>query len=104
MEPAQVWGGSALMVLVVWATTLAAEATAGPTAAIRDRAMLPSGRRSVRTSRRGPALTSWGGTAGLRGWTPAVMPRMVFSGSPPDGRAAPKAHTGPEVSWLARCA
>src|ERR1017187_1503661 len=32
------------------------------------------------------------------------MPRTVCRGSPPEGRAAAKAHTGPEVSWSARWA
>jgi hypothetical protein len=104
MELSQVCRGRALMVLVVASMLADAEAMAGATAVMRARSMLPSGRRNVRGFRRWPALTSCGSTLWLRESTPAVMPRMVCSGSPPDGSAAARAHTGPEVSWSARCA
>ena len=101
MGLSHVRAGSCLMVLVVWATTADAEAMAGGTAVMRARSMLPSGRRKVRGLSRWTALTSCGSAPRPIASAPAVMPRMVFSGSPPEGNAAAKAHTGPEVSWLA---
>jgi len=77
---------------------------AGATAAIRERSMLPSCRRRVRGSRRWAALTSLRERAAAQRVRPGGDARMVFSGSPPEGRAAARAHTGPEVSWSARCA
>jgi len=81
-----------------------AELTAGAMAVIRATSILPSGRRSVRGLSRSLAATSFGRASRPSESTPAVMPRMVCSGSPPEGSAAARAPTGPEVSWWARCA